>query len=465
MRLGIGMTFLLGMMLASPLLGHAEEEDWMPEEKKHLAGAKPSQSPKRPAEPKKAIGTAAEPKKEPGTAAEPKKEPGIALLLPLGQDCQVDSVLTETAASALKPLYRVRKLGTEQVLAPLQAAAAVAAACPQESGFLLGGYVQKLAQGKRARVWALHGPSGSQQPVVMDVYCDRPGCDLSSQLDKAVWAVANHQTPPRDVQPWSARPTFCTDPTAPPIEKIERSGKVVLAVYGDKLPKGLSSALGQELGYKKLIAAPKQRLGQEGLVALLEGDSKGQVLMIEHSAEATAVSLYDVLTKQSYQEPKLVQCAGCTADRLISKITESAKDHLAHCFDKECPQSARIPPEEACQPWATPICADSLPGKSQSGRYIDPNTAKWMQAGVWGLFAASAATTVTLAILNQTSVGDVTLDGVPYHKRLTGHAWLGFGFSALSLAVAIPTTLVADRAKKTSAPRGILSTALSCPTQ
>jgi hypothetical protein len=63
MRLGIGMTFLLGMMLASPLLGHAEEEDWMPEEKKHLAGAKPSQSPKRPAEPKKAIGTAAEPKK------------------------------------------------------------------------------------------------------------------------------------------------------------------------------------------------------------------------------------------------------------------------------------------------------------------------------------------------------------------------------------------------------------------
>lgn len=74
------MTFLLGMMLASPLLGHAEEEDWMPEEKKHLAGAKPSQSPKRPAEPKKAIGTAAEPKKAIGTAAEPKKEPGIALL-------------------------------------------------------------------------------------------------------------------------------------------------------------------------------------------------------------------------------------------------------------------------------------------------------------------------------------------------------------------------------------------------
>jgi hypothetical protein len=448
MRLGIGMTFLLGMMLASPLLGHAEEEDWMPEEKKHLAGAKPSQSPKRPAEPKKAIGTAAEPKKAIGTAAEPKKEPGIALLLPLGQDCQVDSVLTETAASALKPLYRVRKLGTEQVLAPLQAAAAVAAACPQESGFLLGGYVQKLAQGKRARVWALHGPSGSQQPVVMDVYCDRPGCDLSSQLDKAVWAVANHQTPPRDVQPWSARPTFCPDPSAPAVEKIERSGKVVLAVYGDKVPKGLSAALGQELGYKKLIAAPKQRLAQDGLVALLDGDSKGQVLMIEHSAEATAVSLYDVLTKQSYQEPKLVQCAGCTAERLISKITESAKDHLAHCFDKECPQSARIPPEEACQPWATPICAAQTPNSASGGRHIDPNTAKWIKGGVWGLFAAGAATTVTLAILNETSVGDIAAGPLNLHHGLTRPTWFGVGMTALTLAIALPTTVVVNKASQ-----------------
>lgn len=275
------------------------------------------------------------------SAPAPAHAVDTALVLPFATDCQPDRRLTEGVVTAAKQLYQVRELGTEQVLAPLKAADAVAAACPQESGFLLGGYVQKLAQGKRARVWALHGPAGSQQPVVMDVYCDRPGCDLSSQLDKAVWAVSNHQTPPKDVQPWSSRPTFCTDPTAPPIEKMERSGKVVLAVYGDKLPKGLSTELSQELKYKKLIAAPKQRLGQDGLVALLEGDSKGQVLLIEHSAEATAISVFDVLTKQTYQEPKLVQCAGCTADRLISKITESAKDHLAHCFDKECPQRDR----------------------------------------------------------------------------------------------------------------------------
>jgi hypothetical protein len=148
-----------------------------------------------------------------------------ALVLPFATDCQPDRRLTEGVVTAAKQLYQVRELGTEQVLAPLQAAAAVAAACPQESGFLLGGYVQKLAQGKRARVWALHGPSGSQQPVVMDVYCDRPGCDLSSQLDKAVWAVANHQTPPKDVQPWSARPTFCPDPSAPLSKRLSAAAR------------------------------------------------------------------------------------------------------------------------------------------------------------------------------------------------------------------------------------------------
>jgi len=145
-----------------------------------------------------------------------------ALVLPFATDCQPDRRLTEGVVTAAKQLYQVRELGTEQVLAPLKAADAVAAACPQESGFLLGGYVQKLAQGKRARVWALHGPSGSQQPVVMDVYCDRAGCDLSSQLDKAVWAVANRQTPPKDVLPWSARPTFCPDPYSGGPVRVQR---------------------------------------------------------------------------------------------------------------------------------------------------------------------------------------------------------------------------------------------------
>lgn len=259
----------------------------------------------------------------------------------------MDSVLTKTAASALKPLYRVRKLGTGRCWLRSKPQLRWRRLVRRRVGFCLAVMYRSWRKASALGCGHCMVPVGSQQPVVMDVYCDRAGCDLTSQLDKAVWAVANHQTPPRDVQPWSARPTFCTDPTAPPIEKIERSGKVVLAVCRNKLPKGLSSALGQELGYKKLIAAPKQRLGQEGLVALLEGDSKGQVLMIEHSAEATAVSLYDVLTKQTYQEPKLVQCAGCTADRLISKITESAKDHLAHCFDKECPQSAGIAPRRS----------------------------------------------------------------------------------------------------------------------
>ena len=174
--------------------------------------------------------------------------------------------------------------------------------------------------------------------------------------------------------------------------------------------------------------------------------------------------LYDVLTNQFHLE-KMVQCPGCSAPQELAKITESARDHLAHCFDKECPQSAKIPPEEACQPWATPLCAAQTPSTSQLGRHIDPSTAKWMKGGVWGLFAASAATTVTLAILNQTSVGDVTLDNRLYHQALTRPAWVGFGVSALSLAIAIPTTYIAHRASRNQLRSGLQATSLTCPTQ
>jgi hypothetical protein len=325
--------------------------------------------------------------------------------------------------------------------------------------------VQKLSYGKRARLWAV--PAGGQTPVVTDVYCDKERCDLSSQLERGLVRVSDPKNAGGQVQPWSARPTYCPDPTAPPFVPIERSSKLVVSVTGDKVPKGLLPALTKELSYKSVVVAPqnpKQLPSKDSLVPLLDGDSKGQVLIIDHSAQGTMIMLYDVLTNQFHQE-KMVQCPGCSAPQELAKITESARDHLAHCFDKECPQSAKIPPEEACQPWATPLCAAQTPSTSQLGRHIDPSTAKWMKGGVWGLFAASAATTVTLAILNQTSVGDVTLDNRLYHQALTRPAWVGFGVSALSLAIAIPTTYIAHRASRNQLRSGLQATSLTCPTQ
>lgn len=402
----------------------------------------------------------------PVALASPTESVETVLIVPLGLDCQVDSDLTEAAVSAMKPLYRVRKLGSESVLSPAQAAQAVAASCPQERGMLVGGMVQKLSYGKRARLWAV--PAGGQTPVVTDVYCDKERCDLSSQLERGLVRVSDPKNAGGQVQPWSARPTYCPDPTAPPFVPIERSSKLVVSVTGDKVPKGLLPALTKELSYKSVVVAPqnpKQLPSKDSLVPLLDGDSKGQVLIIDHSAQGTMIMLYDVLTNQFHQE-KMVQCPGCSAPQELAKITESARDHLAHCFDKECPQSARVPPEEACQPWATPLCAAQTPNSASSGnRHIDPSTAKWMKGAVWGLFAASAATTVTLAILNETSVGEVTSDQTRIHGALTRPAWFGVGMTALTLGIALPTTLIVRQASKGSSRSSTGSATVACPIQ
>ena len=75
---------------------------------------------------------------------------------------------------------------------------------------------------------------------------------------------------------------------------------------------------------------------------------------------------------------------------------------------------------------------------------IDPGTARLAKGAVWGLFAASAATGITLAILNGTSVADL-----PGRSNTLGDAaWTGLGLSAAALAIAIPVHIRVSRAEK-----------------
>ncbi len=399
------------------------------------------------------------------SSASPSETVETALLVPLGIDCQVDSELTDAAQAALKPLYRVRKLGSQTVLSPTQATHAVATSCPDERGILVGGMVQKLSFGKRARLWAV--PPGSQTPFVTDIYCDKERCDLGIQLERALVSVSDPKNAASVVLPWTPRPTYCPDPAAPPFVPIERSGKLVVSVTGEKVPKGLLAALTKELSHKSLVHPPpnpKQLPSKDSLVPLLDGDPKGQVLIIDHSAQGSMIMLYDVLTNQFYQD-KMVQCPGCTTPQEVAKITESARDHLAHCFDKECPQSARIPPEEACQPWATPLCAIQTPNSGT--RHIDPSTAKWVKGAVWSLFAASAATTVTLAILNETSVGQQRVETPPLllDHTLTKPAWTAGVLTGIAFAIAVPTTVFLHRTGRSISSSRSTVSALACPSQ
>ena len=85
----------------------------------------------------------------------------------------------------------------------------------------------------------------------------------------------------------------------------------------------------------------------------------------------------------------------------------------------------------------------------RGARISGGKTAKLVKGGVWGLFAASAATAITLAILNETSVGDQTARFQKLHHQLTPTAWTMAGVTALSLAIAVPATVVVDKKSRT----------------
>lgn len=102
---------------------------------------------------------------------------------------------------------------------------------------------------------------------------------------------------------------------------------------------------------------------------------------------------------------------------------------------------------DACQPMPFPRCAraalatvqGSLAGTGP-GQAVAPKLA---QGALWGLFAASAATLVILTALDQTHVGDLSVDG---NRAVGGSLRAGMGVSAgvaaLSLGLAIPTTVL-----------------------
>lgn len=373
------------------------------------------------------------------TAVEP------VLVLPFTKDCEVDQRLTDEVIAALKDLYLPRPVKTQTVLSPAQAAQALRAECPNAQGVILGGHVQTRPV-RRARVFAVH--PGTTLPVVKDVFCDRPDCDLTAAVYRAAWALAKSPTTDNTVRPWSDRPTYCADPNAPVAKPIERSGKLVLALYGDKFPKAAAAALQKDLSHKQLVLAPPSTKPQNGhlaLLPLLEGDAKGQILIVEHSKEGTVLWLYDALTNQTYQEPKIVECPGCSPEKLAERIGESARDHLAHCFDPDCPQSSRLPPEEACnKPFETDLCPQAQ--AQTANRHIDPSTKKWVLGATWGLVAAGAVTSLGLAIANTTDAGQRHDDQIHVSNTLSRPAWAALGLTGLAVLVALPTTIVVTKA-------------------
>ena len=113
------------------------------------------------------------------------------------------------------------------------------------------------------------------------------------------------------------------------------------------------------------------------------------------------------------------------------------------------------PPEEACAPWPEFACEEpatqkssALAGAAPGG--IDPKLAKFVQGSIWGLFAATTATSIALFAANETTAGTVTSAEAGGRYTLTRPAWAMASVAAVTLALAIPTTILVQRAQRTS---------------
>lgn len=200
----------------------------------------------------------------------------------------------------------------------------------------------------------------------------------------------------------------------------------------------------------------------------------GRIDPLQRPASRARLFLHDLETgKTAWHD---TYCQSCPQASLLTKGAQAllqSPDWSAvpgprpsYCGGADGNVTAR-PPAEACTPWPELDCDDGpgaqsavAAGPSSGAPHIDPGTAKIVKGALWGMFAASAATGLTLTILNGTSVADM-----PGRSNTLGDAaWTGLGLAAASLAIAIPVHLRVSRAEKPATPNSTTPAAqLKCP--
>jgi hypothetical protein len=249
-----------------------------------------------------------------------------------------------------------------------------------------------------------------------------------------------------------------------------------LTVFGDGKHKAvLQAALKQQLDLlgRKVQPVPGESKAcpLEVLQKIVSGQSSAQVLCAEVQKDGKVqISLYD--QKTALSADRLVECGECEKDKdvLVSRVQPEVSSLLDYCFSETCGSDhATAAPPAACEPFPDPVCEAGAAAASATtppaGRYIDPSTAKIVKGSVWSLFAASAATAIGLAVANPL-VGQ-EIDGRYYENTLARPAWAMVGVSVGLLAVAVPLTVVVNRAQRltsSASPPGPRSTsAIQCP--
>lgn len=360
-----------------------------------------------------------------------------------------------------------------------QCAQALRAACPSQQGRLLGGQVTSGRGIIRTRLWLYDLATG--QIAYQDDYCQSCG------MQSAVTAHARHliDKPVFGVPPGAA-PSYCAPAAArfTQSESEQKSGPIFLTVFGDgKHKPALYDALRQQLGLRNRPVLPvpveSKNYGLEELRSLVAGQRDAQVLGVNITKDSKVqVFLFDQRSERT--NAKTVPCSDCGQDKdtLIARVQPEVSSILEYCFGLQCadprarPQGIQ-PPVEACEPFAEPTCSGSDllataagPTVSRSGRIIDPSTAKIVKGLTWGAFAISAATAIGLFIADSTDAGTrIDANNRTIQHQLNYPAWTAAGLSAVMLGIAIPSTLVVNRASRLSSspPAAETATGIQCP--
>lgn len=389
--------------------------------------------------------------------------PGVAsaqhvLLWGVTRGCELDKeasrLVKETLESATFTTTTIT--GAVPGLSPSEAGSRLRAACPSTQGLLLGGMVEAESPGpQRFRLWLYDLASG--QTAYLDDWCKR-GCKLGERMGQQAIGLVDK---PRYAAA-SQTPSYCIpDPEASVVKP--RSQRVIVMIYGDGKHRAAAwNALKKSFsvqGRDPVQWHGEAKIGYGALKKMTQADPSGQVLGVELSSDGADLWVYDAIKRQSY--PAKFECKDCTREDLADKLAFRAGSLLDEAAQ---PEPASTPPESACLPFTFAQCGGAANMSGVAG--IDPKLATTLKGLTWGAFAVSAATSIGLFAANAAGAGRLAGRFEMETQPLVNAAYATSALAILSLAVAVPTSLLIQRAQHanpgTSSPATV-SAALQCP--
>ena len=333
--------------------------------------------------------------------------------------------------------------------------------CPQLQGQILGGSIYRGKDMYKFRLWLYDLQSG--QVAYQDDYCQ--SCDITAALAaQSQRLMAN----PQFGNAAGPVPLYCGQPSgaASSSPSPNSQGPIHLVVYGDgKNKAALYGALRAHIGLRGRqvmpVAAESQSYPIDVLQKIVAGNKDAQVVGAELGRDGkVGVFVFDGRSEQTAD--KVLDCVECAQNKdiLVARVQQEISALLDRCYGEQCSGGARSSamPAEACEPFAEQSCTglDELLSKvpqsvetatSVPASRLAPSTARAIKGLVWGGVALSAATSVGLFIANSTGAGThVENNGIPITNTLGAFAWGAAGLTVGLLGLAIPTTVIVNRA-------------------